>query len=125
MVLDVLWLEELGQRFALPVSFTGRVARVEPMQQPPVRLARCLGQASSARPALSVELAVHGFAPIQIGFDAVGDIELVGLRALPEVIAERGPYGGAVVQSDGTLCLALEASRFAARAWTLRPMDSA
>ena len=122
-VVEVLWLEELGQRFALPVSFTGRVDRVDP-QAPPVRLARCLGQKTNYPGAISLELTVYGIAPIHIGLDAVGDIEQVGLRALPDLIAERGPYGGAVLQSDGSLYLALDAPLVAARAWTLRPTES-
>ncbi|HTA92659.1 MAG TPA: ATP-binding protein [Polyangiaceae bacterium] len=123
-VVEVLWLEELGQRFALPVSFTGRVERVSPNQPAPVRLARCLGQASSRAAPLSLELTVYGIAPIHIGLDAVGDIEQVGLRALPDLIAERGPYGGAILQTDGSLYLALDAPLVAARAWTLRPVDA-
>jgi two-component system chemotaxis sensor kinase CheA len=123
-VVEVLWLEELGQRFALPVSFTGRVERVDPKRAPPVRLARCLGQNTSYPGAISLELTVYGIAPIHIGLDAVGDIEQVGLRALPDLIAERGPYGGAVLQSDGSLYLALDAPLVAARAWTLRPTES-
>jgi chemotaxis protein histidine kinase CheA len=122
-VVDVLWLEELGQRFALPVSFTGRVERVDSTLAPPVRLARCLGQQSSRPGAISLELTVYGIAPIQIAVDAVGEVEQVGLRALPELIAERGPYGGAVLQSDGSLYLALDAPLVAARAWTLRPLE--
>jgi chemotaxis protein histidine kinase CheA len=124
-VVDVLWLEELGQRFALPVSFTGRVERADPNRLAPVRLARCLGQDCPRAAAVSLELTVYGIAPIRIGLDAVGEIEQVGLRALPELIAARGPYGGAVLRSDGSLHLALDAPLVAARAWTLRPSDLA
>ncbi len=124
-VVEVLWLEELGQRFALPVSFTGRVERADPSQPAPVRLARCLGQDCPRAAAVSLELTVYGIAPIRIGLDAVGEIEQVGLRALPELIAARGPYGGAVLRSDGSLHLALDAPLVAARAWTLRPSDPA
>jgi two-component system chemotaxis sensor kinase CheA len=123
-VVEVLWLEELGQRFALPVSFTGRVERAD-AQKPPVRLARCLGQECPRAAAVSLELTAYGIAPIRIGLDAVGEIEQVGLRALPELISARGPYGGAVLRSDGSLHLALDAPLVAARAWTLRPMDVA
>lgn len=124
-VVEVLWLEELGQRFALPVSFTGRLAHVDQGQAPAtVRLARCLGQPSAHPGAISLELTVYGIAPIHVSLDAVGDIEQVGLRALPDLMAERGPYGGAVLQSDGTLYLALDAPLVAARAWTLRHADS-
>jgi two-component system, chemotaxis family, sensor kinase CheA len=126
-VVDVLWLEELGQRFALPVSFTGRVERSEPGagQVPPVRLGRCLDQACPAEAKVALELTVYGIAPIRIGFDAVGEIEQVHLRPLPDLIAARGPYSGAVLRSDGSLHLALDAPLVAARAWTLRPMDAA
>ncbi len=124
-VVEVLWLEEMGQRFALPVSFTGRVAAVDPSHPTPIRLARCLGQDYAQPAAVSLELTVYGIAPIRIGLDAVGQIEQVGLRALPELIAERGPYGGAVLRSDGSLLLALDAPLIAARAWTLRPPDAA
>ncbi|MES1177881.1 MAG: ATP-binding protein [Myxococcales bacterium] len=126
-VVDVLWLEELGQRFALPVSFTGRVERSEPGSDAvqPVRLGRCLDQACPAEAALALELTVYGIAPIRIGFDAVGEIEQVHLRPLPDLIAARGPYSGAVLRSDGSLHLALDAPLVAARAWTLRPVDAA
>ena len=121
-VVDVLWVEELGQRFALPVSFTGRVDQHDPTTARPVRLARCLGQKC---PDASLELTVYGVTPIRVGLDAVGEIERVGLRALPDLIAERGPYGGSVLRSDGTLHLALDAPLVAARAWTLRPTEAA
>jgi len=120
-VVEVLWLEELGQKFALPVSFTGRVEAGDPSRPPPVRLGRCLGQKCPESAAVSLELTVYGVTPIRIGLDGVGEIEQVGLRALPNLIAERGPYGGAVLRSDGTLHLALDAPLVAARAWTLRP----
>lgn len=124
-VVDVLWLEEVGQRFALPVSFTGRVERVDPALPAPVRLARCLGQDCRAPAPVSLELTVYGIAPIHVGLDGVGEIEQVALRSLPELIAERGPYGGAVLRSDGSLHLSLDAPLVAARAWTLRPVDAA
>ncbi len=124
-LVDVLWLEELGQRFALPVSFTGRVERIDAARPPPVRLARCLDQTCSHPATVSLELTVYGIAPIHVGLDAVGEIERVHLRALPDLIAERGPYGGAVLRSDGSLHLALDAPLVAARAWTRRPVDAA
>ncbi|HEY0465467.1 MAG TPA: ATP-binding protein, partial [Polyangiaceae bacterium] len=120
-VVEVLWLEELGQRFALPVSFTGRVEPSDPKLPKAVRLAHCLGRKYPDNPPISLELTVYGVTPIRIGLDAVGEIEQVALRALPDLIAERGPYGGAVLRSDGTLHLALDAPLVAARAWTLRP----
>lgn len=120
-VVEVLWLEELGQRFALPVSFIGRVEPSCPNLPAAVRLGRCLGRKCSAHAPVSLELTVYGVIPIRIGLDGVGEIEQVGLRALPDLIAQRGPYGGAVLRSDGTLHLALDAPLVAARAWTLRP----
>ena len=120
-VVEVLWLEELGQRFALPVSFTGRVEPSDERLPKAVRLGRCLGQKCPENAAVSLELTVYGVTPIRIGLDAVGEIEQVALRALPDLIAERGPYGGAVLRSDGTLHLALDAPLVAARAWLLRP----
>ena len=119
-LVDVLWLEEMGQRFALPVSFTGRVEPTDATRTAPVRLARCLGQHGPHHAAVSLELTVYGIAPIHVSLDGVGEIEQVALRALPELIAERGPYGGAVLRSDGSLHLALDAPLVAARAWTLR-----
>ena len=121
-VVEVLWLQELGQRFALPVSFTGRVRASDPDAPKAVRLARCLGQKCLEHAAVSLELTVYGVTPIWIGLDGVSEIEQVALRALPNLIAERGPYGAAVLRSDGTLHLALDAPLVAARAWTLRPL---
>ena len=126
-VVDVLWLEELGQRFALPVGFTGRVERSESDagKASPVRLAHCLDRAGPARAPVALELTVYGIAPIRVGLDAVGQIEQVHLRPLPDLLAERGPYSGAVLRGDGSLHLALDAPLVAARAWTLRPVDAA
>jgi two-component system, chemotaxis family, sensor kinase CheA len=121
-VVEVLWLEELGHTFALPVSFTGRVEPSHPSLPRAVRLGRCLGQKCAEDAAVSLELTVYGVTPIRIGLDRVGEIEQVALRALPELIAKRGPYGGAVLRSDGTLHLVLDAPLVAARAWTLRPV---
>ena len=121
-VVEILWLEELGQRFALPVSFTGRVGPSDHGMPKAVRLAHCLGQKCLENAAVSLELTVYGVTPIWIGLDGVGEIEQVALRALPDLIAERGPYGGAVLRSDGALHLALDAPLVAARAWTLRPL---
>jgi len=103
------------------VSFTGRLQPSEPRLPQAVRLGRCLGQKCPENAAISLELTVYGVTPIRIAFDGVGEIEQVALRALPELIAERGPYGGAVLRRDGTLHLALDAPLVAARAWTLRP----
>ena len=105
-------------------SALARIVKVEAGQPPPVRLARCLGLETTANPPLSLELSVYGIIPIQIGLDAVGDIEQVSLRPLPALIAERGPYGGAILQSDGSLLLSLDAPLIAARAWALRSPDS-
>jgi len=104
------------------VSFTGRVGPSDHGMPKAVRLAHCLGQKCLENAAVSLELTVYGVTPIWIGLDGVGEIEQVALRALPDLIAERGPYGGAVLRSDGALHLALDAPLVAARAWTLRPL---
>jgi chemotaxis protein histidine kinase CheA len=72
----------------------------------------------SARPApLEVELSVYGVEPIALGIDKAGVIEEVTLRPLPPLLAASGPFNGAILRSDGSLRLALDAPVLAARAW--------
>ncbi len=115
-MVDVLWLEAAEQLFALPVSFTGRIDVPRAGKQA-VPLARCLGLAAPRPPSLALELVIHGVQSISIGVDAVGEVDEVGIRALPPLVAAAGPYSGAVLRGDGSLRLALDAALLAARAW--------
>src|SRR6185503_19425403 len=58
-LVDVLWVEEAGHEYALPVSFTGRVLPPDAVS-PPRRLSACLGFEPRATPNLGLELVVHG-----------------------------------------------------------------
>jgi two-component system, chemotaxis family, sensor kinase CheA len=115
-LVDVLWLTCAGYEFALPVGFTGSIV---PMAQAPetVSLAACLDLPVGRRPGLSLELGLHGVQPIRIGVDDVGRVEETSIRALPPLVAAAGPYAGAILRSDGSLRLALDAALLAARAW--------
>jgi two-component system, chemotaxis family, sensor kinase CheA len=117
-VMDVLWVRAVGHEFALPVSFTGRVHQVLPAGPVPA-LAGCLGLAQRHAPGLAVELSIHGVQSISIGIDGVGEVEETNIRPIPRVVAAIGPYSGAILRGDGSLCLALDAALLAARAWAL------
>ena len=119
-VVDVLWLEERGKEFALPVSYAGRVmlaSLTTPSTAP--RLAACLGERWAVPPRIIVELTVEALGTVAVGVDRVGVIEQCNLRALPPRIAGAGPYGGAVLRADGALRLALDGPALAARARVL------
>ena len=119
-VVDVLWLEERGKEFALPVSYAGRVllaSLTAPNTVP--RLAACLGERWAAPPRIVVEVTVEALGAVAVGVDRVGVIEECSLRALPPRIAGAGPYGGAVLRADGALRLALDGPALAARARVL------
>ncbi|HLV19795.1 MAG TPA: Hpt domain-containing protein [Polyangiaceae bacterium] len=116
-LMDILWVRAAGQHFALPVGFTGRIEPA-PRDKPPVHLAECLGLTISEPPELALALAIHGVQPIALGIDAVGQIEEVVLRPIPELIATCGPYCGAILRSDGSLRLVLDAALLAAHAWS-------
>lgn len=117
-VVDVLWLREGGEDYALPVDFTVKIAHT-PAGFEGVRLATCLGrdQRDSAR--VAVELRVEGALPVSIGVDHVAAVESVAIRAVPSLIALSGPFSGAVLRSDGQLKLVLDVPLLAARAWTM------
>jgi two-component system chemotaxis sensor kinase CheA len=119
-VVDVLWLEERGKEFALPVSYAGRVmlaSLTAPNTVP--RLAACLGERWAVPPRIVVEVTVEALGTVAVGVDRVGVIEECSLRALPPRIAGAGPYGGAVLRADGALRLALDGPALAARARVL------
>ena len=119
-VVEVLWLEERGKEFALPVSYAGRVTLATLATATSVpRLAACLGEHWAAAPRLVVEVLVEELGSVAVGVDRVGDIEECSLRALPPRIAGAGPYGGAVLRADGALRLSLDGPALAARARVL------
>ena len=116
-LVDVLWVEEAGYEYALPVSFTGRVLPVD-TAPPALRLCSCLGLEPRARVNLGLELVVHGLEPVVLGVDGVGKIEEASIRAIGPTLAAAGPYCGAVLRSDGSLRLVLDGPTLAAQART-------
>jgi two-component system chemotaxis sensor kinase CheA len=117
-LVEVLWLSAGGWDLALPVSFTGKVSRVDP-ERPPIHVASCLGLPAQTRPALSLELALSGIPTVSIGVDDVGNVEECNIRPLPALAAAAGPFSGAIVRGDGALNLALDPALLAVRAWSL------
>ncbi len=111
---SVLWIEEAGHEYALPVSFTGRVVPID-ASAPPQRLGTCLGLASSLLPKLGLELVVHGLGSVVLGVDGVGAIEEASIRSVGPLLAAAGPYSGAVLRSDGSLRLVLDGPTLAAQ----------
>ncbi len=117
-VVDVLWLRESGDDYALPVDFTGRLERA-PSGFSGVRLAACLGRSARERAPVSVELRVEGALPVHIGVENASVVESVAIRSVPSLIALSGPFSGAVLRPDGHLKLALDVPLLAARAWAM------
>jgi len=115
---DVLWVRAGAWQLALPVSFSGALSRADP-DKPPVSLLSCLGEACTTPPALSLELALRGIPTVSVGIDAVGEVEECNLRPLPTLLAQSGPFSGAILRGDGSLYLALDAALLAVRAWAL------
>jgi hypothetical protein len=115
-VLDVVWVTAADHEFALPVSFTGKLHDL-PVGGPAASLANCLGLRSSKPVALAVELSIHGVQTISIGIESVGRVEETHVRPIPRLVAVTGPYAGAVLRSDGSLRLVLDAALLAAGAW--------
>lgn len=115
-LLDVVWLNASNVRLAVPVTFTGRLFGNDP-KHPAVPLAGCLGLELPRVPPLVLELVIPGLKPLGVAIDGIGEFEEVSVRALPPLLANAGPYVGAVVEGDGKLCLVLDAPLVAARAW--------
>ena len=117
-LVEVVWLGAGGEEFALPVGFTGRVFGSAERERA-VPLAACLGLEARSRPAWGLELVIHGVQPIHLGVDWIGEMEEASVRPVPALIAAAGPYSGAILRSDGSLRLTLDAALLAARAWSL------
>jgi len=117
-VVEVLWLEEHGTTFALPVGYAGRVVPASDRRVP--RLSACLGERPTTTAPLDIELIVLDAGTIPVGVDRVGSIEQVSLRALPPRVSAAGPFSGAVLRADGSLVLALDGPALATRARVLR-----
>jgi two-component system chemotaxis sensor kinase CheA len=117
-LVDVLWLRECGDDYALPVDFTGALGLPAGGFRG-VRLAACLGRTAREQAPVSIELRVEGALPVSVGVEQVVEVESVGIRAVPSLIALSGPFSGAVLRADGQLKLALDVPLLAARAWAL------
>lgn len=117
-VVDVLWLRECGDDYALPVDFTGDLSLPTGGFRG-VRLAACLGRTAREHAPIGVELRVEGALPVSIGVEQVAEVESVAIRSVPSLIALAGPFSGAVLRTDGQLKLALDVPLLAARAWAL------
>jgi two-component system chemotaxis sensor kinase CheA len=117
-VVDVLWLREGGDDFALPVDFSGKLQQTTAGFRG-VRLASCLGRSSREAAPISVELRVEGALPVAVGVEQVIGVESVAIRSVPSLIALAGPFAGAVLRPDGQLKLVLDVPLLAARAWAM------
>jgi hypothetical protein len=118
-VVDVLWLREGGEDYALPADFTGKLTQAQGGFRG-VRLAACLGRSTREHAPFSVELRVEGALPVSIGVEQVTAVESVAIRSVPSLIALSGPFSGAVLRPDGRLKLALDVPLLAARAWAMK-----
>jgi two-component system chemotaxis sensor kinase CheA len=117
-VVDVLWLRECGDDYALPVDFTGQLELPRGGFRG-VRLAACLRRSAREQAPISVELRVEGALPVAVGVEQVTEVESVAIRSVPSLVALSGPFSGAVLRSDGRLKLALDVPLLAARAWAM------
>ncbi len=117
-VVDVLWLREGGDDYALPVDFTGQLEQARGGFRG-VRLAMCLGRSAREQAPVSVQLRVEGVLPVSVGVEQVSTVESVAIRSVPSLIALAGPFSGAVLRPDGQLKLALDVPLLAARAWSM------
>jgi two-component system, chemotaxis family, sensor kinase CheA len=117
-LVDVLWLRECGDDYALPVDFTGELTLPSGGFRG-VRLATCLGRSAREQAPIAVELRVEGALPVAVGVEQVKSVESVAIRAVPSLIALAGPFSGAVLRPDGQLRLALDVPLLAARAWAM------
>lgn len=115
-LLDVVWLDVAGSRLAVPVTFTGSLYTNDPDSHA-IPLAGCIGLEVPRRPSLVLDLVIPGLRPLGISIDGLGAFEEVFVRPLPPLLANAGPYAGAVLEGDGQLCLVLDAPLVAARAW--------
>ena len=115
-VMDLLFVRAGSQQFALPVAFTGRV-RPAKDDGPTMHLATCLGLGQPCEAALHLELVIPGVESVAVGLDDVGPIQEARVRPVPPLVLTAGPYLGAVLRSDGSLELVLDAALLAATLW--------
>jgi two-component system, chemotaxis family, sensor kinase CheA len=116
-LVEVVWLRAGDEEFALPVGFTGRVFGSDELERV-VPLTACLGLEAKSRPPWGLELVIHGVQPVRLGVDTIGEMEEASIRPVPALVAAAGPYSGAILRSDGSLRLTLDAALLAARAWS-------
>jgi chemotaxis protein histidine kinase CheA len=122
-LVTVLWVVAGEDELALPVVNVRRVRLAADDATDTARvphLLACLDASARGQSAYVVELELQGEdtpAPVvAVGVDAVGRTEELLVRPLGPLVAELGPYAGAIVRGDGSLRLALDAWAIAPRA---------
>ncbi len=121
-VVSVLWVRAAGLEHALPAAHVRRVGFNDgPDADRILHLAACLDPRPLERAPVVVDLDVGLDRPehLLLGVDAALATEEVLVRPLSPLLWQLGPYAGAIVRGDGSLCLALDVHGLAPRARAL------
>jgi chemotaxis protein histidine kinase CheA len=117
----VLWVTAGGVEYALSAAQAISVRMNESDRVP--NLAACLEARHNDFAKFAIELQVEeddeSASPILVAVDSVGRTEEVLIRPLTPLLASMGPYSGAIVREDGSLCLAVDIFALAPRARAL------
>jgi two-component system chemotaxis sensor kinase CheA len=121
---NVLWVTAGGEEYALPSAQARLVHKIDGEAFPSPHLAACLEARPTDPPAYAIELddGEPDKRPVRIGVDEVGRTEDLLIRPLSPLVADIGPFSGAIVRGDGSLRLAIDVYALAPRARTLSRM---
>jgi chemotaxis protein histidine kinase CheA len=120
----VLWVTAGGEEYALPSAQARLVRKIGDEKSPTPHLAACLERHPTDPPAYAIELD-DGEAdkhPARVGVDELGRTEELLIRPLSPLLADIGPFAGAIVCGDGSLRLLIDAYALAPRARALARM---
>lgn len=115
-VASALWVRAGSHRVAFVSSHVKRVCGVNDIPGDHSHLAACIDGKEEKKAKHLIELELSNGDPFFVGVDEIYGVEDAPIRPLSPLVSRLGPFRGAMLRPDGSLCLVIDAFTLATRA---------
>lgn len=115
-VASALWVRAGEHRVAFLSSYVKRVCGLADVPGEHPHLAACIDWREEKKSKHLLELELSGGEPFFVGVDEIFGVDDAPLRPLSPLVSRMGPFRGAMLRPDGSLCLVIDVFALATRA---------